>query len=188
MKRKQLLSIKTVVAIGIGAAIFFILARYLAFPTPIPNTTINTSYAFLALMAVIFGPIAGTLIGFIGHFLTDLFGYGLWWSWIVVSPFVGLFIGLAWKSLDIESGDFGKSKIIKFNIIQAVVQGIGWFLIAPTLDVLIYAEPANKVYFQGLGAGFGNIITVAVIGTLLLKAYSKTRTKAGSLDKDLPAK
>ena len=31
-------SIKTVVAIGIGAALFFVLGRFVAIPSPIPNT------------------------------------------------------------------------------------------------------------------------------------------------------
>ena len=52
------LSIKTVIAIGIGAAVFMILAVLRSIPTPIPNTTFNTAYAFLALMAVIFGPVS----------------------------------------------------------------------------------------------------------------------------------
>ncbi|RLL44940.1 ECF-type riboflavin transporter substrate-binding protein [Oceanobacillus piezotolerans] len=178
------LSIKTIVAIGIGAAVFIILARFVAIPTGIPNTTIQTSYAFLALMAVVFGPIAGGLIGFIGHTLNDALSYGsVWWSWVFVSLFIGLFIGLFWKKLDIESGIFGKKQIISFNIIQAVVQAIGWFLLAPVLDILIYAEPANKVFVQGIVAGLSNIITVGIIGTLLLIAYSKTRSQSNSLRK-----
>ena len=46
------LSIKTIVAIGIGAAVFMILGRFGSIPTGIPNTNIETCYAFLALMAL----------------------------------------------------------------------------------------------------------------------------------------
>ena len=53
------LAIKTIVAIGIGAAVFMILGRFGSIPTGIPNTNLETSYAFLALMSVIFGPVAG---------------------------------------------------------------------------------------------------------------------------------
>ena len=106
---KNNLSIKTIVAIGIGSAVFMILARFAAIPTPIPNTTFNTAYAFLALMAVIFGPIAGVSIGFIGHTLTDLTAYGSpWFSWIIASAIVGLVIGFAAKKLKINEGEFGK--------------------------------------------------------------------------------
>ncbi|WP_019156976.1 ECF-type riboflavin transporter substrate-binding protein [Robertmurraya massiliosenegalensis] len=185
MKRNHL-SIKTIVAIGIGAALFLILAKFASIPSPIPNTSIQTSYAFLALMAVIFGPIAGGLIGFIGHALNDAISYGsVWWSWVIVSLFVGVVIGLAAKRMDIESGVFNVKKVITFNIIQVIAQGIGWFLLAPWLDILIYAEPANKVFAQGAFAGLSNIVTVGVLGTILLFAYSKTRSQSNSLHREL---
>lgn len=179
------LSIKTIVAIGIGSAVFVILGRFVSIPTGIPNTTIETAYAFLALMAVIFGPIAGGLIGLIGHALKDAVFYGsIWWSWVLVSLFVGFFIGLLAKRINIESGVFATKQIVSFNIIQAVVQAVGWGIVAPTLDVLIYAEPANKVYLQGIVAGIANIVTVGVIGTILLVSYAKTRSQSGSLTKE----
>lgn len=179
-------SIKTIVAIGIGAAVFIILAKFVSIPSPIPNTSIQTSYAFLALMAVVFGPVAGALIGLIGHALNDAISYGsVWWSWVVVSMIVGFLIGLAANKLDIESGKFTTKKVITFNVVQVLAQGIGWFLIAPTLDILIYAEPANKVFIQGLFAGFSNMVTVGVIGTILLFAYSKTRSQDNSLHREL---
>lgn len=177
------LSTKTIVAIGIGVAVFAILNRFVAIPTGVPGTNLQVSYAFLALMAVLYGPIAGALIGFIGHALTDAIVWGsVWWSWVVVSGFVGLGIGLVAKKIDIENGVFGVKQIVAFNITQVIVNAIGWILIAPTLDIVIYAEPANKVYLQGAVAGGANIVTVGVIGTLLLVAYAKTRSKSGSLD------
>lgn len=48
--------IVTIVAIGIGAAVFIILGRFVSIPTGIPNTTIETSYAFLSLMSIVYGP------------------------------------------------------------------------------------------------------------------------------------
>ncbi|MEQ2526765.1 ECF-type riboflavin transporter substrate-binding protein [Robertmurraya yapensis] len=183
---KKQLSIKNIVAIGIGAAVFIILAKFVSLPSPVPNTSIQTSYAFLALMAVVFGPIAGALIGLIGHALNDAISYGsVWWSWVVVSLFVGFIIGLVAKRIDIESGVFNKSKLITFNVVQIIAQAIGWFLIAPVLDILVYAEPANKVFVQGLFAGVSNMVTVGVIGSILLFAYSKTRTQSNSLHREL---
>lgn len=37
-------SIKTVVAVGIGAALFFVLGRFVAIPSPVPNTNISMQY------------------------------------------------------------------------------------------------------------------------------------------------
>lgn len=177
--------IQTIVAIGIGAAVFMILGRFGAIPTGIPNTSIETAYAFLALMAVLYGPVAGFSIGFIGHTLKDLTTYGSpWFSWILASAVVGLVIGFAYKRLSINDGEFNKKDIIRFNIYQIIGNAIAWLLVAPGLDVLAYAEPANKVFVQGAVAFASNGLTVGIVGSLLIYAYSKTRTKKGSLDRE----
>jgi len=188
MRKSSGLSIKTIVAVGIGSAVFVILGRFASFPSGIPNTSIDTSYAFLALMSVVFGPIAGFLIGLIGHAIKDAVFYGsIWWSWVLVSAFVGLFIGIGArliKSIRPEEGLFGVKEIIYFNIVQVVVQAIGWFILAPSLGILIYAEPANKEFAQGAFAGVSNISTVVILGTILIATYAKTRSKSGSLSRE----
>ena len=105
-------------------------------------------------------------------------------SWVIASAVVGLIIGLSWKKLKVNEGNFGKKEMIIFNIYQVVANAIAWLLIAPTLDIVIYAEPAKKVYLQGAIAGTSNAITVGVLGTILLYTYSKTRVKKGSLDRE----
>jgi len=93
----------------------------------------------------------------------------------------GLAIGLFWKFYKIEEGKFGVKQAVIFNCVQIAANLLAWVAIAPTLDVLIYKEPYDKVYLQGLVAGGLNIATVLILGTLLAIGYSKTRTKAGSL-------
>ena len=115
-------SIKPVVAVGIGAALFFVLGRFVAIPSPVPNTNISLQYAVLALLAAMYGPVAGGLIGFIGHTLIDLSWGGIpWWSWVITSAFVGVVVGLFTKKLHVEEGDFNKKKVGVFalaNVIQ----------------------------------------------------------------------
>jgi len=50
--------------------------------------------------------------------------------------------------------------------------------------VIVSGEPVNKVIAQSIVAILVNSATVAVIGTVLLTAYARTRTRAGSLKKD----
>ena len=177
------LNIKTIVAIGIGSAVFMILGRFATIPTGIPNTELATVYAFLALMAIVYGPLAAFSIGFIGHTLKDLTAYGSpWFSWIIASAIVGLIIGLASEKININEGNFGKKEIIIFNVYQIIANIIAWFAVAPTLDIVIYSEPVDKLYAQGAVAGISNIIVVGVLGTILLYSYAKTKVKKGSLD------
>ena len=178
-------SVKTIVAIGIGAALFFVLGRFVAIPSPVPNTNISVQYGLLGFLAVVFGPVAGALVGLIGHALIDFsYGWGVWWSWVIASGVFGLLVGLGAKVLKLEEGEIGKKGLIQFNIIQLVSHIICWGVVAPVLDILIYSEPLDKLFAQGLMAGISNAITTAIIGSLLCVAYAATQTKAGSLNKE----
>jgi len=179
---KKILSIRTMVAVGIGAAIFFVLMRFVAIPSGIPNINLNLAAAILSLFAGIFGPVAGFLIAAIGHTIVDLtWGFGVWWSWVIADAVFGLILGLLWKKYRIEEGAFGVKEAILFNVMQIIANAVAWIGIAPILDILMFQEPADKVYLQGLTAAGLNSLVVLVVGTLLAFGYSKTRTKAGSL-------
>lgn len=183
--KHNVLPIKTIVAVGIGAAVFMILGRFGSIPTGIPNTNIETAYAFLALMAILYGPLAGFLIGLIGHGLKDIVFYGSpWISWVLASAVVGAIIGVGCKKLNINEGIFEKKQIIIFNIIQIMANIIAWGIVAPGLDILIYVEPVDKAILQGIAGGLANTVTVATLGTILVANYAKTRTKKGSLKKE----
>lgn len=184
LKKYFKVNTKTIVATGLGAAIFTLLFMYVKVPSPIPETSFQTAYAVSALFATLFGPIAGGLIALIGHGLSDAIQYGSpWWSWVIASGVASFIFGFAYQRTDVESGSLKVSAIIMFNIIQIIGNVIAWVVVAPVLDIVIYAEPANLVFTQGLIAAIMNSISVGVIGTLLLVAYSKTRTQKGSLKK-----
>ena len=104
-----------------------------------------------------------------------------WWSWVIASGVFGLLVGFATKALKLEEGEIGKKGLIKFNIIQLVSHIICWGGVAPVLDILIYSEPLDKLFAQGLFSGISNSVTTAIVGSLLCIAYAATQTKAGSL-------
>ena len=139
----------------------------------------------LAFMSVVYGPIAGALMGLIGHALIDFsYGWGVWWSWVFASAVFGLLMGFGVKMLKLEEGEIGKKGLIKFNILQFVSHIICWGAVAPVLDILIYSEPLDKLFAQGLASGISNSVTTAIVGSLLCVAYAATKTKAGSLTKE----
>ncbi|MEG1381378.1 MAG: ECF transporter S component, partial [Ruthenibacterium sp.] len=79
---------------------------------------------------------------------------------------------------------FGKKEIITYVVTTAVSQIVSFVVLAPVLDILIYAEPNNKVFVQGAVAAGLNFLVAAILGGLLLCAYSKTIAKKGSLNKE----
>jgi energy-coupling factor transport system substrate-specific component len=174
---------RTLVATAIGAALFTVLFMYVKFPTPVVDTQFHTAYGVGAFFGVVFGPIAGGLIAFIGHALSDTFLWGsAWWSWVIASGVAGFGFGLAKNWLDSESGVFGGQEILTFNLVQAAAHLVAWLVVAPVLDILIYSEPVTLVFTQGVMAFIGNAISTGIIGTLLLLVYARTRTPEASLE------
>lgn len=174
--------ISTLVAIGIGAALFYVLGRFVAIPVFfVPNTTLNLQYGLLAVFALLYGPMCAFLVGIIGHILIDVTGYGLWLSWEITSGIVGLIIGILCLRILAHKGEFARPQIIRFNVAIVVANAIGFMLVAPVLDIVIYSEPASKVFLQGVSATIMNAITACILGTLLTVAYVKARPQKGSL-------
>ena len=148
--------IKEVVATGIGTALFIVLTEVQIPLGIIPNTSMQPRAAVLAFLAAVFGPVVGGIIGLLGHALGDALFYG----------------------------GFNKKKVVLFNVVQVVANAIAWIVVAPVLDILIYAEPAKKVFSQGVFAFVANIIIVGVLGSLLGLGYTKIGAKSSSLTKE----
>ena len=185
MKKLFEFKTKTIVATGIGAALFTLLFMFVKVPTGIPETSVQTAYGVGAFFAALFGPIAGFLIAFIGHALSDAVQYGSpWWSWVIASGVSCFIVGLVYPRLKVDEGVCGKKDLLLFNLFQIIANVVAWIVIAPVLDIVIYSEPANLVFTQGAVAALWNAISMGVIGSLLLFLYSKTRAGKGSLSKE----
>jgi energy-coupling factor transport system substrate-specific component len=185
MKEYFKVTTRTIVVTGLGAAIFWLLFMFVKVPSPVPETSFQTAYGIAAFFGTLFGPIAGFLIAFIGHALSDFVQYGApWWSWVIASGVAGFIYGLAFKRTGVDEGKFGIRDCLVFNLIQIAGNAIAWIGIAPLLDILIYAEPLNLVFAQGAIAFVMNAVSAGVFGTLLLIAYSKIKPKRGSLTKN----
>ncbi len=182
---KKSFGAKEVVAAGIGTALFIALTQVQIPLGLIPNTSLQPRAALLAFFAAIFGPVVGGIIGLLGHALGDALFYGsVWWSWVFPDALFGIIVGLFSSKYLIKDGGFEKKQAILFNIVQVVSNALAWIVLAPVLDILIYAEPANKVFTQGIFAFVGNIIIVAILGTLVNFGYTKIGAKSSSLTKE----
>ena len=75
MKKLFEFNTKTIVATGIGAALFTLLFMYVKIPTGIPETQIQTAYGVGGFFAATFGPIAGFLIAALAAFWIVVMDY-----------------------------------------------------------------------------------------------------------------
>ena len=177
--------IRDVVAIGVGTALFVVLTEVQIPLVIVPNTALQPRMAIMAFLAAVFGPIVGGVIGFLGHALGDAMFYGsVWWSWVFPEVIVGALIGLFEKKYKVLEGGFDGKACVWFNAVQVVSNAIAWIVCAPVLDILIYKEPANKVFAQGAWAFVGNILIIGILGSILLFAYSKVSGRSESLSKE----
>jgi energy-coupling factor transport system substrate-specific component len=179
MEKKTVLGklVKTIVGIIIGAGLMFVLQRFASIDIDeyVPNTYINIGIAILAAFSAFLGPVAGFLIGFIGHALTDFLwgGWGgIWWRWVISSGVFGCIIGFFWKSYKIEEGGFGFKAFLTFNGIQIVANALVWVFVARTLDMIMYNEAFEKVSLQSFAAAGLNSATVLVLGSIIILLYT----------------
>ena len=184
MKGLFKISTRTIVATAIGAALFTLLFMYVKVPSPVPETSFQTAYGLGAFFATLFGPIAGALIAFIGHALSDAVQYGSpWWSWVIASGVAGFIFGFAFKRTQSRRRRIqgqGHPHLQyhpdhrQCHRLGSGSSGAGYPHLSGT------GQPGLH---QGITAAIMNSVSAGVIGTLLLIAYAATRTKKGSLSK-----
>ncbi len=179
---RNLLSTQTVVAIGIGAALYAVLS---VIQIPIgPNTSLRVAIAILAIVGAYYGPIAGFAVGFIGHALNDMLLYGsVWWSWVFLSAVYGGVIGLIYldKDFSIRDGLIKNKHIVKMIILTI----IGLFLASLCAyigDVFFYGEPADKVWIQIIIAAISNALVLLLIGIPAIVILAKNNQKHTGLE------
>ena len=175
---------KTILAAGLGAAVFLVLFLYVKIPSPVPETSIQIAYGVSSFVAAVFGPPAGFFAAFAGHALSDFVSYGSpWWSWVAASGVSGLITGICSKTVGkaVQEGRFAKRQMIQFIIFALIANAAAWVAVAPVLDIVIYSEPAQTVFLQGMAAFIFDAFVSCVFGILLLKAYASL--KKGSLSK-----
>ncbi|UPQ88137.1 ECF-type riboflavin transporter substrate-binding protein [Vibrio sinaloensis] len=177
------LTAKTVVVIAIGAALYGI-GGLPMFGIPVfANTTLKPAMAVLALFSVLFGPLVGFLIGFIGHWVTDLFaGWGVWLTWVLGSGIVGMIIGLfpMLTKQRIATGEFNNKDFGLFIVLALIGNVLGYGCSA-FLDTVLYAEPFTKVFTQLVIIAAGNTVLISVVGYFILKSVAKRNKQSRNL-------
>ena len=96
---------------------------------------------------------------------------------IMTALMLGFTFGFAIRRNSLRQGVFSKHDMIRFNVVQAAVNIAIFGLIAPTLDVLFYQSSTTIVFTQGWIASVLNLLTVAIFGTISLKAYATYKLK-----------
>ena len=178
MRNLVKINVKSVVSVIAGTAIFAWMFMYVKLPTGIPNTDIQMACGIGAFFSAVMGPVAGAVISFVGHAISDTLQSGSpWWSWVIASGVASYVTGLVYPKLKNKFGNFERNDVIRFNIFQIAGNIFAWVIIAPVLDMLIYSEGMKLAFTQGIVAAISNSMATGVIGTVLLEIYNKMQKR-----------
>ena len=170
-------TVKRIGTIAAGSVLFFLLGRYVTIPSPIPTVNICVQYGLLAFLAVVCGPLTGSITGLIGHILIDLSGGQMFWSWILATAAFGGLLGVLANVTRLDPAHRDREMLVHFNLCQVATHVVCWAGIAPVLDILFYNENMDTIFAEGLTAALSNAVTTAVVGSTLLCLYAVLSTR-----------
>ena len=165
-------TVKRIGTIALGSLLFFLLGRYVTIPSPIPTVNICVQYGLLAFLAVVCGPLTGSITGLIGHILIDLSGGQMFWSWIIATTAFGGLLGVLANVTRLDPAHRDREMLVHFNLCQVATHVVCWAGIAPVLDILFYNENMDTIFAEGLTAALSNAVTTAIVGSSMLAIYA----------------
>ena len=175
-------TVKRIGTIAIGSVLFFLLGRYVTIPSPIPTVNICVQYGLLAFLAVVCGPLTGSMTGLIGHILIDLSGGQMFWSWILATAAFGGLLGVLANVTRLDPAHRDREMLVHFNLCQVATHVVCWAGIAPVLDILFYNENMDTIFAEGLTAALSNAVTTAIVGSSMLAIYAVLKARRAKHD------
>jgi len=151
MVKEDDFSLKRLVLLALLTAINVVISRIFIIPMPLTHGNINLCDAIIYLVALLFGPVAGGVVGGLSGFLLDLLGgYGQFMLFsLVVHGLEGFFVGLVFRYWNL------KNQVVK----GAVAGVIGVFLMVAGYFV------TNTVLYT-FAAGFASLFTNTIQGVV----------------------
>ena len=149
--RENDFSLKRLVLLALLTAINVVVSRIFIIPMPLTHGNINLCDAIIYLVALLFGPVAGGIVGGLSGFLLDLLGgYGQFMLFsLVVHGLEGFFVGLVFKYWNL------RNQMVKGAI--AGVVGV-FFMVAGYFFT-------NTVLYTW-AAGFASLLTNTIQGAV----------------------
>ena len=175
-------TVKRIGTIAAGSVLFFLLGRYVTIPSPIPTVNICVQYGLLAFLAVVCGPLTGSMTGLIGHILIDLSGGQMFWSWIIATTAFGGLLGVLANVTRLDPAHRDREMLVHFNLCQVATHVVCWAGIAPVLDILFYNENMDTIFAEGLTAALSNAVTTAIVGSSMLAIYAVLKARRAKND------
>lgn len=171
MSKQSEFSLRKLILLALLIAINVVVSRVFIIPMPLTHGNVNLCDAIIDLVALLYGPIAGSLVGGLSGFLLDLLGgYGQFMIFsLIVHGLEGLLVGLIFKYWKFNKGQ-----------LKAVIAGMGgiFFMVSGyfVTNTVLYTWAA------GVASLFSNTIQGImglVVAILLLPKFQTILAKYG---------
>lgn len=161
---------KTVVTVGIGAALFGVLMVYGAIPVFTNTNAFSPCFLVPVVVGALYGPMPAAITLFLGNVIADLLGgWGLWFDWSIGNAFIGFFVGLLpLYGANIKEGVFKARHAVIYAICAVGGTFVALVGITPILSKVLYGSDMTITYMQAFVAWGGNSLTLVVVGIPLL--------------------
>ena len=124
-----------------------------------------------ALIAILFGPVAGVFSSLCGIAVSQLIADGaISLPGIIANVIFALFISLFADRFRVREGKFTWREAIDFNVIQITANILAAAMVMPMAAMLINKASFTESVTLGCRALVGNVIGIAVVGTGILFA------------------
>lgn len=172
----MMINVKNKIIIAVLAALFIPLS-YFSITIPVFNLKLTLQNLPIYIGAIMYGPLAGGLIAFLGQFFSQILQYGLepmTIIWVLPQVILGLLTGLIIynKNIGLRSKGFLVA-IIFLNLLVTVLNTICSYLDAYIKEYNIYATTATII------PKFVVSIIVAIVFAIIIPYIIKAIKKLG---------
>ena len=151
---------RTIVAVAIGAALFWVLRNYGGIPV-FTNTSLTTAMIVPVVVGALYGALPAAVAAGVGNVIADLIGgWGLWFDWSVGNLVAGCFVG------------FGAFVLMRrFNVKNVILY-------------IMLVVLGNAVAFGVVTPSLSNILVEVVIGLPVLYMLAKRTSARSNLEEE----
>ena len=134
----------------------------------------------VCVVAAIYGPVVGIIVAIGSAMIVNVMFYGYISPSEVVAYVINAFvIGYYSENFEVLKGNFKGKRIIDYNAIQFVINLFCSLIYTPLLFFIFEGRNLYEVVKLGMRSAIGNILGVAVFGTIILILVSRISEKRG---------
>lgn len=176
---------KSIVTMGLGAALYGVLMVYGAIPV-FTNTNLSFAMIVPVFVGALFGPLPAMITCGVGNVIADLIGgWGMWFDWSIGNAVMGFFVGmLPLYGADISNGIFKVKHAVIYAVLCVVGNMLAFGVITPIFSTTLYGQDLNITLMQAIFATAGNTLVLVIAGIPIMILLSKRYASKMNLKKE----